>query len=290
MNPKRSLSLQEKLLLRLLKRHNIGKNNPIDFGDDGPSIFQTIASYKYEFQYFFKVFKVWHEGNHIKAEILETHQHSNIVDCKNAEYDEQPNIQVFDIHDYDEGDLNEIPEIRDWQVISLLFALSKRFDELPEYTLVSIEEKESYDCSYDYDLQNTGEDPHDRFVVHILGYLYHNGEQWSLNETSGIRIPYKEFADGYAAKGNEYIEELLDSSKQYISNLGDTEAACNCLLKAFDGKCADDIKQFKNFTYKIGTTRGHFGEDNKYYNEKHKYVRHKLWYGNYLILDKGLAA
>ena len=74
--------------------------------------------------------------------------------------------------------------------------------------------------------------------IHILGYFYSDGEDWTDVECSGLRLPLKEFVENYA-KDEEYPEHLFEACKQYQSDYYGFDHAAQVYRNYFGGYAPD---------------------------------------------------
>ena len=77
--------------------------------------------------------------------------------------------------------------------------------------------------------------------VHINGYFYDNGDHWSHLECVGVRIPLEEFISEYAARGNDYTEELFQDASQYQKDFDSFNEVADTYRHYFNG-CAPDLR------------------------------------------------
>jgi len=86
--------------------------------------------------------------------------------------------------------------------------------------------------------------------IHTFGYIYDNGDVWSLNEVSRFFMPLAYFVkemNTYEDKW-DYIDELYEACPQYYDEYPTEEACTEAINHFFDGKPADSYLSFTDIT------------------------------------------
>jgi len=84
-------------------------------------------------------------------------------------------------------------------------------------------------------------------MIHIFAYTYKSDVDWRMVEGTGMIMPLREFMAGYAERGQEYVDELWEMTKQV-----EWEESADSLVKAvnsyFYGRAADKRLQYGDVT------------------------------------------
>ena len=235
---------QAKELSSLLKAAGYSKKNPFVL-TKRVQVSISIFTRKYDCLYPYKPTRIWPDGRTVSFSgsakpCLETQERLGWrwIKMKYPEriYDATPTLEEQKLH------WSQAPESCEWEI-----------EDLSEQVLKEIPKKQlkPFECDfYSVEMENR------RKYIHIHGYLYHNGELWSLVEAVWLRMPLKDFVKAYKAEGIAFVDRQYEVVKQYQTETFDSAEALRTTKTFFEGRHADKILPFNCVTEE--TPIGHF--------------------------------